>query len=70
MLHVSERRSSTNIHNSVCITSIIRLKSLYKIPIPLDTARDGVSVAIWSCTEIKAAISSAWNSFVAWVLGL
>jgi hypothetical protein len=59
MLHVPERRSSTNIHNSVCITSIIRIKSIYEISISPDTTRNGIGAAIWSCTEINVAISCA-----------
>jgi hypothetical protein len=43
----------------VCITSIIRLKSLYEISISPDTTRDGVAIAIWSGAEINVAISCA-----------
>ncbi|KAK2730127.1 integral membrane protein [Colletotrichum kahawae] len=43
----------------VCITSIIRLRSLYEISISPDTSRDGVHIATWSGIEINVAIICA-----------
>lgn len=44
---------------SVCITSIIRLKSLYEISVSPDTALDGVNAGIWSGIEINVALACA-----------
>ncbi|KAF1971162.1 hypothetical protein BU23DRAFT_471817 [Bimuria novae-zelandiae CBS 107.79] len=41
----------------VCVTSIIRLKSLYTISVSPDTSLDGVQCAIWSGIEINVAIA-------------
>ncbi|KAF1969357.1 hypothetical protein BU23DRAFT_571576 [Bimuria novae-zelandiae CBS 107.79] len=41
----------------VCVTSIIRLKSLYTISVSPDTSLDGVEYAIWSGIEINVAIA-------------
>ncbi|KAK1625603.1 hypothetical protein BDP81DRAFT_397395 [Colletotrichum phormii] len=43
----------------VCITSMIRLYSLYEISVSTDTSRDGVHIAIWSGIEINVAIACA-----------
>ncbi|KFX94880.1 hypothetical protein O988_06098 [Pseudogymnoascus sp. VKM F-3808] len=43
----------------VCITSIIRLKSLYEISVSPDTALDGVNAGIWSGIEINVALACA-----------
>ncbi|KFY07466.1 hypothetical protein V492_07128 [Pseudogymnoascus sp. VKM F-4246] len=43
----------------VCITSVIRLKSLYEISVSPDTALDGVNAAIWSGIEINVALACA-----------
>ncbi|KAF6825413.1 hypothetical protein CPLU01_10293 [Colletotrichum plurivorum] len=43
----------------VCVTSMVRLKSLYEISVSPDTARDGVSAAVWSGIEINVAIACA-----------
>lgn len=44
---------------SVCVTSIIRLKSLYEISVSPDTALDGVNAGIWSGIEINVALACA-----------
>ncbi|KFY44065.1 hypothetical protein V495_03648 [Pseudogymnoascus sp. VKM F-4514 (FW-929)] len=43
----------------VCVTSIIRLKSLYEISVSPDTALDGVNAGIWSGIEINVALACA-----------
>ncbi|KAK1658941.1 hypothetical protein BDP55DRAFT_504607, partial [Colletotrichum godetiae] len=43
----------------VCITSMIRLYSLYEISVSTDTSRDGVHIATWSGIEINVAIACA-----------
>jgi len=40
-----------------CVTSIIRLKSLYIISISPDPSLDGVEIAIWSGIEVNVAIA-------------
>ena len=47
------------IFESVCVTSVIRLKSLYEISVSTDTTLDGVNAGIWSGIEINVAIACA-----------
>lgn len=44
-------------NRSVCVTSIIRLKSLYQISKAADTSLEGVNAAIWSGIEINVGIA-------------
>ncbi|KAF8848700.1 hypothetical protein BDZ45DRAFT_551520, partial [Acephala macrosclerotiorum] len=41
----------------VCVTSVIRLKSLYQISVSADTSLEGVNAAIWSGIEINVGIA-------------
>ncbi|KAJ5042794.1 uncharacterized protein L3040_004187 [Drepanopeziza brunnea f. sp. 'multigermtubi'] len=43
----------------VCVTSVIRLKSLHEISASTDTTLDGVNAGIWSGIEINVAIACA-----------
>ncbi|KAJ2897394.1 hypothetical protein MKZ38_004695 [Zalerion maritima] len=53
----------------VCVTSIIRLKSLYTISVSTDTSLDGVECAIWSGIEINVAIACSSMSTLKPLIG-
>ncbi len=45
--------------NSGCLTSILRLRSLYLLSISTDLTYDNLDAAIWSCVEVNVGLLCA-----------